>query len=99
MVMIKISAFFLMTFVMLTKIGALLLIDFVKLLYSVIRTNLVSLYLSDNLIVNLVEIAAKYSLYCFKKMLCSDGEVAESSLLLCKFKEAYVASTCLVSII
>ena len=45
---------------------------------------------------NLVEIAAKYSLYCFKKMLCSDGEVAESSLLLCKFKEAYVASTCLV---
>ena len=29
-------------------------------------------------------------------MLCSDGEVAESSLLLCKFKEAYVASTCLV---
>ena len=61
-----------------------------------IRTNLVSLYLSDNLVVNLVEIAAKYSLYCFKKMLCSDGEVAESSLLLCKFKEAYVASTCLV---
>ena len=43
-----------------------------------------------------MEIAAKYSLYCFKKMLCSDGEVAESSLLLCKFKEAYEVSTCLV---
>ena len=33
---------------------------FVKLLYSMVRTNLIPLYLFGDLVVNLMEIAAKY---------------------------------------
>ena len=80
MVLTKLELYFLKTFCK----AALFLKTFVKPLYSVISTNLILLYLFGDLVVNLMEIAAKYFvLYYSKEDVMFRWRRCENSLFLC----------------